>query len=65
MSQSPFTGRPTPVTNETPLQKPSGMPIHKYGRYEAVEIPDRTWPDRRITKAPAGCPPTCATATRP
>ncbi|MER7910770.1 2-isopropylmalate synthase [Streptomyces sp. NPDC096068] len=52
MSQSPFIGRPTPVTNETPLQKPSGMPIHKYGRYEAVEIPDRTWPDRRITKAP-------------
>ncbi|MFB7029172.1 MULTISPECIES: 2-isopropylmalate synthase [unclassified Streptomyces] len=52
MSQSPFIGRPTPVTNEAPLQKPSGMPIHKYGRYEAVEIPDRTWPDRRITKAP-------------
>ncbi|MYV68499.1 2-isopropylmalate synthase [Streptomyces sp. SID2131] len=52
MSQSPFIGRPTPVTNETPLQKPSGMPIHKYGRYEAVEIPDRTWPDRRITQAP-------------
>ncbi|WP_411069488.1 2-isopropylmalate synthase [Streptomyces sp. cmx-4-25] len=52
MSQSPFIGRPTPVTNEAPLQKPSGMPIHKYGRYEAVEIPDRTWPDRRITRAP-------------
>jgi 2-isopropylmalate synthase len=34
------------------MQKPSGMPIHKYGRYEAVEIPDRTWPERRITKAP-------------
>jgi 2-isopropylmalate synthase len=28
------------------------MPIHKYGRYEAVEIPDRTWPERRITRAP-------------
>ncbi|MFF5634787.1 2-isopropylmalate synthase [Streptomyces sp. NPDC012825] len=52
MSQSPFIGRPTPVTNEAPLQKPSGMPIHKYGRYEAVGIPDRTWPDRRITQAP-------------
>ncbi|MFE3071665.1 2-isopropylmalate synthase [Streptomyces sp. NPDC059247] len=52
MSQSPFVGRPTPVTNATRLQKPSGMPIHKYGRYEAVEIPDRTWPEQRITRAP-------------
>ncbi|MEU8518210.1 2-isopropylmalate synthase [Streptomyces sp. NBC_01216] len=45
-------GRPTPVTNATRTQKPSGMPIHKYGRYEAVHIPDRTWPEQRITKAP-------------
>ncbi|MEW1694976.1 2-isopropylmalate synthase [Streptomyces sp. NPDC093249] len=52
MSQSPFVSRPTPVTNATRLQKPSGMPIHKYGRYEAVEIPDRTWPEQRITRAP-------------
>ncbi|MEU5921224.1 2-isopropylmalate synthase [Streptomyces sp. NPDC004288] len=52
MSQSPFVSRPTPVTNATHTQRPSGMPIHKYGRYEAVEIPDRTWPEQRITKAP-------------
>ncbi|MFD8826969.1 2-isopropylmalate synthase [Streptomyces sp. NPDC059605] len=45
-------GRPTPITNATRLQKPSGMPIHKYGVYEAVDIPDRTWPDNRITVAP-------------
>ncbi|MFD7239812.1 2-isopropylmalate synthase [Streptomyces syringium] len=45
-------GRPTPVTAATVTQKPSGMPIHKYGRYEAVDIPDRTWPDNRITAAP-------------
>ncbi|MFV2120008.1 2-isopropylmalate synthase [Streptomyces sp. Act-28] len=45
-------GRRTPVTNATHAQKPSGMPIHKYGAYEAVDLPDRTWPDRRITKAP-------------
>ncbi|WP_137989391.1 2-isopropylmalate synthase [Streptomyces vilmorinianum] len=45
-------GRPTPITNATRMQKPSGMPIHKYGRYEAVHIPDRTWPEQRITKAP-------------
>ncbi|MFJ5799879.1 2-isopropylmalate synthase [Streptomyces decoyicus] len=45
-------GRPTPVTNATQLQQPSGMPVHRYGRYEAVDIPDRTWPDNRITVAP-------------
>ncbi|PIB11416.1 2-isopropylmalate synthase [Streptomyces sp. HG99] len=28
------------------------MPVHKYGRYEQVDIPDRTWPDNRITVAP-------------
>ncbi|MEV8535737.1 2-isopropylmalate synthase, partial [Streptomyces sp. NPDC051211] len=33
-------------------QKPSGMPIHKYRPFEAVHLPDRTWPDARITKAP-------------
>ncbi|TLQ45990.1 2-isopropylmalate synthase [Streptomyces marianii] len=52
MSQSQWNGRPTPITNTTHTQKPSGMPIHKYGRYEAVDIPDRTWPEKRITKAP-------------
>ncbi|MEU9235358.1 2-isopropylmalate synthase [Streptomyces subrutilus] len=52
MSQQPFIGRPTPITNATHTQRPSGMPIHKYGFYEQVEIPDRTWPDARVTKAP-------------
>ncbi|MFC9397294.1 2-isopropylmalate synthase [Streptomyces sp. NPDC057027] len=52
MSQSPFVSRPTPITNATHTQQPSGMPIHKYGQYEAVVIPDRTWPEKRITKAP-------------
>lgn len=46
-------------------QQPSQMPIHKYGQYDQVDIPDRTWPNNRITAAPAGSPPTCATATRP
>ncbi|WP_256106610.1 2-isopropylmalate synthase [Streptomyces sp. ODS05-4] len=45
-------GRPTPITNAAHFQQPSGMPIHKYGPYEAVAIPDRTWPEQRITKAP-------------
>ncbi|MGW0756240.1 2-isopropylmalate synthase [Streptomyces sp. NPDC002814] len=33
-------------------QQPSSMPIQKYGRYEQVDIPDRTWPEKRITTAP-------------
>lgn len=52
MSQHTFVGRPTPITNATHTQKPSGMPIHKYGSYEQVAIPDRTWPEARVTKAP-------------
>ncbi|MFD5148408.1 2-isopropylmalate synthase [Streptomyces sp. NPDC058401] len=52
MSQHTFVGRPTPITNATHTQQPSGMPIHKYGSYEQVDIPDRTWPEARVTKAP-------------
>ncbi|MCX4810963.1 2-isopropylmalate synthase [Streptomyces sp. NBC_01239] len=33
-------------------QQPSSMPIHKYGQYDQVDIPDRTWPQQRITVAP-------------
>jgi 2-isopropylmalate synthase len=39
-------------------QKPSTMPTHKYRPYHeqfAVELPDRTWPDARITVAPLWC----------
>nr|WP_245240956.1 2-isopropylmalate synthase [Streptomyces spiramenti] len=28
------------------------MPAHRYAPYESVELPDRSWPDRRITQAP-------------
>ncbi|MFI1205835.1 2-isopropylmalate synthase [Streptomyces sp. BHT-5-2] len=45
-------GRPTPITNATHVQKPSGMPIHKYRPFDAVHLPDRAWPEQRITKAP-------------
>lgn len=36
-------------------QQPSGMPIHKYQAFHdqiVVDLPDRTWPNRRVTKAP-------------
>ncbi|MFI7384843.1 2-isopropylmalate synthase [Streptomyces sp. NPDC049813] len=34
------------------FQRPTSMPIHKYGQYDQVDIADRTWPDNRITAAP-------------
>lgn len=39
-------------------QTPSAMPIHRYQPFHdqiKVELPDRTWPSRRITKAPRWC----------
>jgi len=39
-------------------QKPSSMPVHKYRPFHEqirVDLPDRTWPDKRITKAPRWC----------
>ncbi|MGX1670621.1 2-isopropylmalate synthase [Streptomyces sp. NPDC055400] len=34
------------------FQRPTSMPVHKYGQYEQVDIPDRTWPGKRVTVAP-------------
>ncbi|WBU38409.1 2-isopropylmalate synthase [Homoserinibacter sp. YIM 151385] len=39
-------------------QQASGMPVHRYRPYHeqiAVELPDRTWPARRIEQAPIWC----------
>ena len=39
-------------------QKPSTMPVHKYQPFHeqiTVELPDRTWPAKRITEAPRWC----------
>ena len=39
-------------------QQPSGMPIHRYRPFHEiipVELPDRTWPTKRITEAPRWC----------
>ncbi len=35
-----------------PMQK---HPISKYRPYPTVDLPDRTWPDKRIEKAPVWC----------
>ncbi len=39
-------------------QKPSPMPVHRYRPFHEqirVELPDRTWPSKRITTAPRWC----------
>jgi len=39
-------------------QSASSMPIHKYRPYHeqlSVDLPDRTWPSKRITQAPRWC----------
>jgi 2-isopropylmalate synthase len=39
-------------------QQPSGMPVHRYRPFHeqiAVDLPDRTWPARRVDKAPRWC----------
>jgi 2-isopropylmalate synthase len=50
---------PTPDRNafgtreqSVPVQQPSPMPYGRYRAYTPVELPDRTWPTRRITHAP-------------
>src|SRR5882757_521783 len=53
-------GRPAPV--EQPAwntQRGTSMPVHRYKPFheliEPVTLPDRTWPDNRITTAPQWC----------
>jgi 2-isopropylmalate synthase len=50
---------PTPDSNvfgtrvqSVPVQQPSPMPYGRYRAYTPVELPDRTWPTKRITHAP-------------
>jgi 2-isopropylmalate synthase len=33
-------------------QRPSGMPCQRYTPFRPVDLPDRTWPGRTITRAP-------------
>ena len=50
-------GRPDqPAWND---QRGSAMPVHRYRPFEQlvepISVPDRTWPDKRITAAPLWC----------
>ena len=43
-----FPTRPQPV----PVQQPSPMPFDRYTAFVPVDLPDRTWPAKKITHAP-------------
>ncbi len=43
-----FNTRPQPA----PVQQPTPMPVHRYTPFRPVEVPDRTWPNKRIEQAP-------------
>ena len=38
-----------------PKQQPSKSPIHRYQPFTPIDLPDRTWPTKQITKAPQWC----------
>lgn len=43
---------------ETSPQQPSPMPVHRYRPFHEqirVDLPDRTWPGKRMTQAPRWC----------
>ncbi|MCW2813226.1 MAG: 2-isopropylmalate synthase [Nocardioides sp.] len=41
--------------HSTNPQQPSGMPHHRYEPFIPVDLADRTWPTKRIEKAPRWC----------
>jgi 2-isopropylmalate synthase len=40
------------MDNTTNAQKPSAMPYQRYRAFPPIDLPDRTWPARTITKTP-------------
>lgn len=38
-----------------PKQTPSSMPVHRYEPIHPIDLPDRTWPNKKITQAPKWC----------
>ena len=54
MSQQTTDVSQTPPHERNP-QQPSGMPLHRYEPFLPLDLTDRTWPTKRITKAPRWC----------
>ena len=48
MTMHPFGTRQQSVV----AQKPSPMPFTRYTPFEPIDVPDRTWPTKKITAAP-------------
>ncbi len=42
----------TRVQQGKPVQQPSGMPFDRYTAFQPIDLPDRTWPSKKITHAP-------------
>ncbi len=40
------------MTSFLNTQRSSGMPVHRYRPFPPVDLPDRTWPGRTLTRAP-------------
>jgi len=58
MTQDQLQGRSHDSFWKDTAQAPSSMPVHKYHPYLStfsVDLPDRTWPDRHIQRAPRWC----------
>lgn len=63
MTEQTTTSGTTPRLTSAPAagrnpQQPSGMPAHRYRPFHeqiTVDLPDRTWPSRRMTTAPRWC----------
>jgi 2-isopropylmalate synthase len=49
MTTNTFGTRPQ---SGAPIQQPSPMPFGRYTAFEPVDVPDRTWPTKKITQAP-------------
>jgi 2-isopropylmalate synthase len=42
----------TSLSNTANSQRPSAMPVHRYTPFVPVDLPDRTWPTRKLDRAP-------------
>ncbi len=40
---------------QPPVQRTSGMPVRRYRPFAPIDLPDRSWPSRRIQTAPLWC----------
>jgi len=47
-----------------PDQKPSAMPVHRYSSFIPVDLKDRTWPTKQMSKAPHGALLICVMAIK-